>query len=103
MLKEKISIIKKENSLAKTSQVARDNKRRRLVEKYAEKRKQYKAAGDYEALSKLPLNSNPVRLRNRCAITGRSRGFYRKFGLSRLTFRQMALEGKIPGVKKASW
>ena len=89
--------------MAKTSQVARENKRKKLVEKYAEKRKELKAKGDYDALSKLPRNSNPIRLHNRCAITGRARGYYRKFGLSRLTFRNMALEGKIPGVKKASW
>jgi small subunit ribosomal protein S14 len=89
--------------LAKTSQVARENKRKKLVEKYAEKRKELKAKGDYDALSQLPRNSNPIRLHNRCAVTGRARGYYRKFGLSRLTFRKMALEGKIPGVKKASW
>jgi small subunit ribosomal protein S14 len=89
--------------LAKTSQVARNNKRIKLVEKFAEKRKELKAKGDYDALSDLPRNSNPIRLHNRCAITGRARGFYRKFGISRLTFRKMALEGKIPGVKKASW
>lgn len=89
--------------MAKTSQVARENKRKKLVEKYAEKRKALKAAGDYDALTELPRNSNPVRLHNRCAVTGRARGFYRKFGISRLTFRKMALEGKIPGVKKASW
>ncbi len=89
--------------MAKTSQVARENKRKRLVNKYAEKRKQLKANGDYDALSELPRNSNPVRLHNRCAVTGRARGFYRKFGISRLTFRKMALEGMIPGVRKASW
>ncbi len=89
--------------MAKTSQVARENKRKKLVEKYAEKRKELKAKGDYDALSQLPRNSNPIRLHNRCAITGRARGYYRKFGLSRLTFRNLALEGKIPGVKKASW
>jgi len=89
--------------LAKTSQIARENKRKKLVEKYAEKRKELKAKGDYDALTELPRNSNPIRLHNRCAVTGRARGFYRKFGLSRLTFRKMALEGKIPGVKKASW
>lgn len=89
--------------MAKTSQVARENKRKRLAAKYAEKRKQLKAAGDYDALTELPRNSNPIRLHNRCAVTGRARGFYRKFGISRLTFRKMALEGKIPGVKKASW
>ena len=89
--------------MAKTSQIARENKRKKLVEKYAERRKALKAAGDYDALTELPRNSNPVRLHNRCAVTGRARGFYRKFGISRLTFRKMALEGKIPGVKKASW
>jgi len=89
--------------LAKTSQIARENKRKKLVEKYAEKRKALKASGDYDALIELPRNSNPIRLHNRCAVTGRARGFYRKFGISRLTFRKMALEGKIPGVKKASW
>jgi small subunit ribosomal protein S14 len=89
--------------LAKTSQVARENKRKKLVEKYAEKRKELKAKGDYDALSALPRNSNPIRLHNRCAVTGRARGYYRKFGMSRLTFRKMALEGMIPGVKKASW
>ncbi len=89
--------------MAKTSQIARENKRKKLVEKYAEKRKQLKASGDYDALTELPRNSNAVRLHNRCAVTGRARGFYRKFGISRLTFRKMALEGKIPGVRKASW
>ena len=89
--------------MAKTSQVARNNKRIKLAAKYAEKRKELKAKGDYDALSELPRNSNPIRLHNRCAITGRARGFYRKFGISRLTLRKMALEGKIPGVKKASW
>jgi small subunit ribosomal protein S14 len=89
--------------LAKTSQIARENKRRRLVEKFSEKRKALKLSGDYEGLAELPRNSNPVRLHNRCALTGRARGYYRKFGMSRLTFRKMALEGKIPGVRKASW
>jgi len=89
--------------LAKTSQVARENKRKRLVEKFTRKRKELKTKGDYESLAELPRNSNPVRLHNRCSVTGRARGFYRKFGISRLTFRKMALEGKIPGVKKASW
>jgi small subunit ribosomal protein S14 len=89
--------------LAKTSQVARENKRKKLVDKFSQKRKELKEKGDYDALAALPRNSNPVRLHNRCAVTGRARGYYRKFGLSRLTFRKMALEGKIPGVKKASW
>jgi small subunit ribosomal protein S14 len=89
--------------LAKTSQVARQKKRERLVQKYNDKRKALKENHDYEALSALPRNSNPVRLHNRCAVTGRARGFYRKFGISRLTFRKLALEGKIPGVRKSSW
>lgn len=89
--------------MAKTSQIARQNKRIRLVSKFAEKRKELKSKADYDALAELPRNSNPVRLHNRCAVTGRARGFYRKFGISRLTFRKMALEGKIPGVRKASW
>lgn len=89
--------------MAKTSQIARENKRKKLVEKYSLKRKELKEKGDYESISLLPRNSNPIRLHNRCAVTGRARGFYRKFGLSRLTFRKMALEGKIPGVRKASW
>ncbi len=89
--------------MAKTSQVARQNKRIRLVTKYSEKRKKLKEVNNFEALAMLPRNSNPIRLHNRCAVTGRARGFYRKFGVSRLTFRKMALEGKIPGVRKASW
>ena len=89
--------------MAKTSQIARQNKRIRLVNKFAQKRKELKEKGDYDALAKLPNNSSPVRLHNRCAVTGRARGYYRKFGISRLTFRQLALEGKIPGVRKASW
>jgi small subunit ribosomal protein S14 len=89
--------------LAKTSQVARENKRKKLVDKFSQKRKELKEKGDYDALAALPRNSNPIRLHNRCNVTGRARGYYRKFGLSRLTFRKMALEGKIPGVKKASW
>jgi small subunit ribosomal protein S14 len=89
--------------LAKTSQVARQKKRERLVEKFAQKRKVLKDQGNYESLAQLPRNSNPLRLHNRCAVTGRARGYYRKFGISRLTFRKMALEGKIPGIRKASW
>lgn len=89
--------------MAKTSQIARQAKRVKLVTKFAEKRKALKEAGDYEALALLPKNSSPTRLHNRCMVTGRARGYYRKFGLSRLTFRKMALEGKIPGVRKASW
>lgn len=89
--------------MAKTSQLARNDKRMKLAEKYAEKRAALKAAGDYEGLTKLPRNSSPTRIKNRCAISGRGRGFMRAFGLSRIQFRELAREGKIPGVKKASW
>lgn len=89
--------------MAKESIKARDLKRRRLVEKYAERRAELKAAGDWEALDKLPRNSSPVRVRNRCKLTGRPRGYIRQFGISRVMFRDMALAGKIPGVTKASW
>lgn len=89
--------------MAKLSVVVRNKKRRKLVDKYAERRKALKAAGDYEALDKLPKNSSAVRLRNRCALTGRPRGYIRDFGVCRIIFREMAHEGKIPGVKKASW
>jgi len=83
--------------------IAREQKRQKLVEKYAEKRKQLKEDGDYEGLQRLPRNSSPVRLRNRCALTGRPRAYYRKFGLCRIELRRLALEGKIPGIRKASW
>ncbi len=89
--------------MAKKSWMARERKRRKLVDQYADRRKALKAAGDWEGLQKLPRNSSPVRLRNRCALTGRSRGYLRAFGVSRLVFRDMALDGKIPGVRKASW
>lgn len=89
--------------MAKESMKARQAKREKLVEKYAEKRAALKAAGDYVGLSKLPRNSSKVRLRNRCKLTGRPRGYSRQFGISRNTFREMALFGKIPGVTKASW
>ena len=89
--------------MAKKSWIARETKRRKMVAKYAEKRRKLKAAGDYEGLQRLPRNASPVRLNNRCAMTGRSRGYLRKFGVSRIVFREMALAGKIPGVKKASW
>ena len=82
---------------------AGERKRERLVARYAAKRKALKEAGDWEGLQKLPKNSSPVRLHNRCQLTGRPRGYMRQFGISRVTFREMALEGKIPGVKKASW
>jgi small subunit ribosomal protein S14 len=89
--------------MATTAVIARNRKRQRLVAKYAAKRAELKAAGDYEGLQKLPRNSSPTRVRNRCFVTGRGRGVYRKFGLCRNVFRQMALEGKIPGITKASW
>jgi len=89
--------------MAKESMKAREVKRQKLVDKYAEKRKALKEAGDYEALQKLPKNSSPVRLHNRCKLTGRPKGYIRTFGISRVTFREMANQGLIPGVKKASW
>ena len=89
--------------MAKESMKAREIKRQKLVEKYAEKRAALKAAGDYEALQKLPKNASPVRLHNRCKLTGRPKGYMRQFGISRVTFREMANQGLIPGVNKASW
>ena len=89
--------------MAKESMKAREVKRQRVVEKYAEKRKALLEAGDYKALQKLPRNASPVRLHNRCKLTGRPRGYMRQFGISRVTFREMANQGLIPGVKKASW
>ncbi len=89
--------------MSRKSLVAREVKRAKLVEKYAELRARLRAEGNWEALQKLPRNSSPVRLHNRCSITGRPRGYYRKFGLCRNQFRLMALEGKIPGIRKASW
>ncbi len=89
--------------MAKTSQLARNAHKVKLVARYAEKRAALKAAGDVAGLQKLPRNSSPSRVKNRCAISGRSRGYVRAFGLSRIVFRELAREGKIPGVKKASW
>jgi small subunit ribosomal protein S14 len=89
--------------MAKESVKARQRKRERMVAKYAAKRAALKAAGDWQALDQLPKNSSPVRLKNRCKLTGRPKGYMRFFGLSRVTFREMALAGKIPGVTKASW
>ncbi|MFH1297420.1 MAG: 30S ribosomal protein S14 [Bacteroidota bacterium] len=89
--------------MAKESIKARERKREKLVERYAEKRKALKEAGDYAALQKLPKNASPVRLHNRCKLTGRPRGYMRLFGISRINFREMAVKGLIPGVKKASW
>lgn len=89
--------------MSKKSIIARQLKREKLVEKYAKKRKELKEAGEYQKLALLPRDSSPVRLRNRCQITGRPRGYIRMFGLSRIKFREMALAGKIPGVTKSSW
>ena len=89
--------------MAKESMKAREVKRRKMVEKYAEKRAALKAEGDFTALQKLPKNSSKVRLHNRCNLSGRPKGYMRQFGISRINFREMALKGLIPGVKKASW
>jgi len=89
--------------MAKESMKAREVKRARMAARYAEKRAALKASGDYSALDKLPKNASPVRMHNRCKLTGRPRGYMRIFGISRNVFRQMALDGKIPGVTKASW
>jgi small subunit ribosomal protein S14 len=89
--------------MAKKSIEARQRKREEMNAKYAEKRAALKAAGDYKALDELPKNASPVRLRNRCQLTGRPRGYMRHFGICRNMFRDMAIQGKIPGVRKASW
>ena len=89
--------------MAKESMKARQDKRERMVAKYAAKRAALKAAGDYEALQALPRNASPVRLHNRCKISGRPKGYMRQFGISRINFREMASAGLIPGVRKASW
>lgn len=89
--------------MARKSIIARQAKREKLVERYAAKRQALKDAGEYQALALLPRNSSPVRLKNRCRLTGRGRGYLRRFGISRIKFRELALQGKIPGVKKASW
>lgn len=89
--------------MAKESMKAREVKREKLVAKYAAKRAALKAAGDFVGLQALPKNASPVRLHNRCKLTGRPRGYMRQFGLSRVTFREMANSGLIPGVRKASW
>jgi small subunit ribosomal protein S14 len=89
--------------MAKKSLIARERKRQRLVNKYAELRQKLKEEGNYDELDKLPRNSNPIRLHNRCLLTGRPKGYMRDFGICRVVFRKMANEGKIPGVKKASW
>jgi len=89
--------------VAKKSTLARNAKRQKMIEKYAAKRAQLKAAGDTEGLAKLPKNSSPTRYKNRCAETGRPRGYMRQFGLSRIAFREHASRGEIPGVTKSSW
>ncbi|MBN1301298.1 MAG: 30S ribosomal protein S14 [Melioribacteraceae bacterium] len=89
--------------MARKSLIAREAKRKKMVDKYAQLRKELKEKGDYEALQSIPKNASPVRLRNRCLVSGRPRGYYRKFGISRLVFREMALKGEIPGIKKSSW
>ncbi|QIH78353.1 30S ribosomal protein S14 [Macrococcoides canis] len=89
--------------MAKKSKIAKELKRQQLVEQYREQRVALKAAGDYAGLSKLPRDSSPSRLTNRCQLTGRPRGVYRKFGLSRIALRELAHKGQLPGVKKSSW
>jgi small subunit ribosomal protein S14 len=89
--------------MAKESMKAREAKRQTIVLRYAEKRAKLKAEGDVVGLQKLPRNASPVRLHNRCKLTGRPKGYLRQFGISRITFREMASNGLIPGVKKASW
>lgn len=89
--------------MAKTSIKARQRKRERMVDHYAAKREELKKAGDWKALDELPRNGSKVRLKNRCQLTGRPKGYVRYFGISRIALRDMALNGKIPGLKKASW
>lgn len=89
--------------MSKKSIIARQRKRERMVAKYADLRKKLKEEGDYDALDKLPKNASPVRLKRRCELTGRPKGYMRDFGICRVMFRKLALEGKIPGIRKASW
>ena len=89
--------------MTRKSVIARDIKRQKTVERFAVKRAALKEAGDYEALQRLPRNASPTRVRNRCSITGRGRGYIGRYGVSRIKFRELALQGKIPGVRKASW
>lgn len=89
--------------MARLAVIVRDQKREKMRKKYADKRAELKANGDYEALDKLPRNSSPVRAKNRCSMTGRPKGYMRQFGICRVVFRDMAHNGKIPGVTKASW
>lgn len=90
-------------SLAKKSKVVKEQKRQEMVAKYAQLRQELKEKGDYEALKKLPRDSSPTRLNSRCRVTGRPRGYLRKFEMSRIAFRELAYKGQIPGIKKASW
>lgn len=89
--------------MAKKSKVAKEKKRQEMVAKYAELRKDLKAKGDYVGLSKLPRDSSPIRLKNRCEITGRPRAYMRKFKMSRIAFREYAHKGQLPGITKSSW
>ncbi|MDF1507799.1 30S ribosomal protein S14 [Robertmurraya sp. DFI.2.37] len=89
--------------MAKKSKVAKEKQRQKMVEKYAELRRELIEKGDYKALRKLPRDSSPTRLKNRCDVTGRPRGYLRKFRMSRIAFREYAHKGQIPGVKKSSW
>jgi small subunit ribosomal protein S14 len=89
--------------MAKESMKAREARRKKLVERFAEKRAKLKAEGDFQELSRLPRNSSPIRMHNRCKLTGRPKGYMRQFGISRIAFRELASKGLIPGVKKASW
>jgi small subunit ribosomal protein S14 len=94
---------KEELYMAKKSKVVKEKKRQEIVAKYADLRRELKAKGDYEALQKLPRDSSPTRLKNRCELTGRPRGYLRKFKLSRIAFRELAHKGQIPGITKSSW
>jgi small subunit ribosomal protein S14 len=89
--------------MARKALVVKQERRERIVKKYAAKRKELKEKGDYAGLAKLPRDSSTTRLHNRCTVTGRARSYYRKFGVSRLVFRELALQGKIPGIIKSSW
>lgn len=89
--------------MAKKSIIARNEKRKKMAAKYDAKRRALKEAGDWEGLQKIPRNANPTRIKNRCSLTGRGRGFIGKYGISRIKFRELALDGRIPGVRKASW
>ena len=89
--------------MAKKSMIARDRKRQKMIEKFAAKRAELKAAGDLDGLQKLPRNSSPTRWKNRDALSGRPRGYMRRFGLSRINFREKASKGETPGITKSSW